>query len=91
MICNIGLALEFKDSFSKKTQKRLYGGIWKRIDGLSLKRAGNAYIFIDRIAAYGLSGRYDIIEEITNTVIHELIHLCGYNEVTARLGEVLIK
>lgn len=91
MICHVGLVSEFKNCFKKKIQKRLYGGIWNRIDGLSIKKVGQAWIFIDRIAPYGLSGRYDVIKEITNTIIHELLHLIGCNENEAIFGENLVK
>jgi hypothetical protein len=92
MICHVGLASEFRNCFKKKIQKRLYGGIWNRIDGLSIKKVGQAWIFIDRIAPYGLSGRHDVVEEITNTVIHELLHLCGVRDESAtRFGTELVK
>ena len=92
MICNIGLVSEFKNCFTETTQARLYGGAWNLVDGLSIRATGKAWIFIDRIARYGLSGKYDVIEEITNATIHELIHLCGYrDEKIACLGEELVK
>lgn len=92
MVCHVGLASEFKDCFTETTQARLYGGAWNRVDGLSIRVTGEAWVFIDRIARYGLSNKYDVIEEITNTTIHELIHLCGYRDQRiALLGEELVK
>lgn len=92
IICYVGSALEFKNCFTETTQAYLYGGKWNRIDGMARRNEGKAWIFIDRIARYGLSDKYDVIEEITNSTIHELIHLCGYkDERIARLGEKLVK
>lgn len=92
MVCNIGLASEFKDCFTETQQFRIYERKEGTVCGTSHFHKGKAWIFIDRIALYSIRYDYDIIEEITDTVIHELIHLCGvHDEETTLLGEKLVK
>jgi predicted Zn-dependent protease with MMP-like domain len=93
MICNIGLTSEFKDCFTETQQFRIYEGKQRSsIFGVSRFHTSEAWIFIDRIASYDKSYDYNIIEEITRTVVHELIHLCGvYDESAAHFGERLVK
>jgi predicted Zn-dependent protease with MMP-like domain len=92
MICHIGLVLEFKDQFTEEAQFRLYGGMWDKVGGISREETNEAWIFVDNLALYDLFDGYDIVESITDTVVHELIHLCGVqDENIVGLGERLVK
>lgn len=92
MICYFGFVLDFKDCFNELEQQALYRGIWWGRGGISRERTQEAWIFVDNLALYDLSDGYDIIESITDTVVHELIHLCGvHDEQATCLGERLVK
>jgi hypothetical protein len=92
MVCHVGLTSEFKDCFTRTQQFCIYEGKCNGIFGVSHLLLGKAWIFIDRIVLYGALYNCDVIEEITNTTIHELIHLCGIlDEDMTCLGVELVK
>ncbi len=91
MKCYFGFALDFKDCFTKIEQLRLYGGAWNGLDGVSRESTDEAWIFIDNLAKHDIWSGCDIIISITETVIHELIHLCGVDDEEATfLGTNLV-
>lgn len=93
MKCTIGLTSEFikkPPSYTAKLEL-FYGMTNSWIFGYANPTEDILWVFVDEIVFYNRTIR-KIMKEISNTTIHELIHLCGVeDEATTEYGEKLIR
>lgn len=89
MICNVGLGSEFEWYFNGASNSKLYGKDSDKVVGAADLYKQRAWVFIDRIVKRSdvLS---NIMKQIASITVHELIHLCGYEEDVAVRGEDLL-
>lgn len=93
MICNIMLQSEFRDKYLDGgfLDHWLPDGSWGIVLGTSDIKIDTSWIFVDRIAMVDTHIK-PIIDTLSNTTIHELIHLCGIlDENMTCLGVELVK
>ena len=89
MQCNIGIKSEFEWYFDGESNSALYGKGSDNVVGTADLYKQRAWVFIDRIVKRPdvLS---NIMKQIASITVHELIHLCGYEEDVAVRGEDLL-
>lgn len=89
MRCHVGLKSEYEWYFDGPSQSVLYGKGSDNVAGAADICTQQAWIFIDRVVT-----PRDLFSEtmkhIASTTVHELIHLCGYEEDVATRGEELL-
>ena len=91
MQCNIGLLSEFEKKYpdAHLNDCKLSSKGLEITMGVANKKKNELWIFVDRIALVKQNIKY-IIPAITDTIIHEILHLFGYDEHNARLGEKMV-
>ena len=91
MKCNIGLVSEFEDKYPNATIKncKISTEIYPLTIGASNFEEDEAWVFIDRVMHLKRHSKY-IIPMITRVLVHEIIHLYGYDEKIAQSGEELV-
>jgi len=90
MKCHVGLKSEFEDTFAGDAHSELYGKGNEDVEGAADVNTQQVWIFVDKIVT-----PRDIfsqtIKAIVGTTVHELIHLCGFeDEAVATRGEELL-
>lgn len=89
MQCNIGIKSEFEWYFNGKSRSALYGKGSDKVVGVADVYKQQAWVFVDRIVKRS-DVLLQVMNDISSTTVHELIHLCGYEEDVAIRGEELL-
>ena len=92
MECYVGLMSELKESFTERVLNAISecDDNDNGISGAADIETQQAWVFIDNIAKRGDVFEW-VMKSIVSTTVHELVHLCGYDdEAVARRAEELL-
>lgn len=93
MLCCIGLVSEFEDKYPDTLlpYQKLPIKQGGRVVGLASQEKDEMWVFVDKITFLKQHEEY-IIEALTESTMHEIIHLCGVrDEDAAKFGVKLVK
>ena len=89
MRCHVGLKSEYEWYFNGKRHSNLYGKGAKNVVGAADIRTQQAWVFVDKVVR-PRDFFSETMKHIVSTTVHEMIHLCGFEEDVAVRGEELL-